>query len=329
MTLPNSRQPGAGSFCPEVTAHTPEKERPAGEAGPKDFPFINYSTVRSQRGIGRKTAEQIDACLKILGEIQPATVRAVCYRMFVAGRISRMAKNETNKVSRLLTTAREKGLIPWDWIVDETREAEHAATWRSPAQIVAAAVRTYRRDHWQAQPCWLEVWSEKGTVRGTLAPVLNEYGVTFRVMHGYGSATALHDVAELTASAEKPLTALYVGDHDCSGMHMSEVDIPGRLTRYDGSAQIARIALTADDTPSLPAFAAKPTDPRYGWYLERYGGQCWELDALSPVILRNRVEAAILAHIDLDAWQQGLLVESAEIESLRRFHDAWRDSQGR
>ena len=48
----------------------------------------------------------------------------------------------------------------------------------------------YRRDRWSDQPHWIEVWSEKGTVRGTLAPVLLDYGVTFRVMHGYGSTTA-------------------------------------------------------------------------------------------------------------------------------------------
>ena len=43
------------------------------------------------------------------------------------------------------------------------------------------------------QPLAIEVWSEKGTVRGTLQPVLREFGVTFRVMHGYSSATTLHE----------------------------------------------------------------------------------------------------------------------------------------
>ena len=73
------------------------------------------------------------------------------------------------------------------------------------------------------------MWSEKGTVRGTLAPVLNKYGVTFRVMHGYGSATALHAIAEASAVSDKPLTVLYVGDWDPSGLHMSEIDLPDRL----------------------------------------------------------------------------------------------------
>jgi hypothetical protein len=36
-------------------------------------------------------------------------------------------------------------------------------------------------------------FSLKGTIRGVLQPVLDEYGVGFRVMHGYGSATAVND----------------------------------------------------------------------------------------------------------------------------------------
>jgi phage terminase large subunit-like protein len=65
--------------------------------------------------------------------------------------------------------------------------------------------RAYRRDRWSDQPEWIEVWSEKGTIRGgTLRPVLEEYGLTFRVMHGYGSSTALHQAAiESLADAER------------------------------------------------------------------------------------------------------------------------------
>lgn len=54
------------------------------------------------------------------------------------------------------------------------------------------------------------------------------YGVTFRVMHSYGSATALHGIAEESGKIEKPLIALYLGDWDPTGEHMSEVDLPAR-----------------------------------------------------------------------------------------------------
>ena len=256
-------------------------------------------------------------------------MRGLAYKLFALGLIASMAKRETAKVSAQLKDARELGLIPWEWIVDETREAERITTWASPDQIIRAAVNGYRRDYWASQPNWVEVWSEKGTVRGVLRPVLDRYGITFRVMHGYGSATAIHEIAEETRQADKPLTILYVGDWDPSGMNMSVVDIPKRLGRYHGSATIRRVALTEDDTPGLPSFDAvtKRSDPRYPWFIERYGEQCWELDALDPNRLRNRVEAEVLSLItDTPAWNRCIEVESAEVASMREFHAAWKQS---
>ena len=284
--------------------------------------------TRRGRGKSKKSKALISEAVEILREIQPATVRAVCYRLFVAGFIADMSKNSTNAVSTQLVWAREQDLIPWDWIVDETREAERVSSWSNPEEIIDAAVRGYRRNYWQDQPNWVEVWSEKGTVRGTLAPILNKYGVTFRVMHGYGSATALHGIAAETQANDKPLTVLYVGDWDPSGLHMSEHDLPDRLVRYGGSASIIRVALDVDDVGAgtdLPSFdaATKTGDPRHKWFTITYGSRCWELDALSPVILRDRIETEIKYLIDHDAWSRAIEVEAAETESMLSFFSHW------
>lgn len=45
----------------------------------------------------------------------------------------------------------------------------------------------------------------------------------------------------------------------------------------------------------------KRRDSRYRWYVYRYGARCWELDALSPVVLRERVEQAILERLDRES----------------------------
>jgi hypothetical protein len=70
------------------------------------------------------------------------------------------------RVYRLLGEARERDMIPWEWIVDETRELEKVATWANPEEFIRGAKRSYRRDFWGYQPVRVEVWSEKGTVRG-------------------------------------------------------------------------------------------------------------------------------------------------------------------
>lgn len=282
-------------------------------------------TKRQGRGKSRAALDLIEASHEILLEIQPASVRAVCYRLFTLGLISDMSKASTNKVSRQLVYAREQGIIPWEWVVDETREAERVSTWDNPDAIINAAVRGYRRDYWQDQPVRVEVWSEKGTVRGTVAPVLHEYGVTFRVMHGFASATALNAIAEASNESEKPLIALYVGDFDPSGMYMSEVDLPERLARYGSTVTLGRIALLNTDTLSLPSFdvETKVKDGRYDWYRTRYGQRCWELDAMPPPLLRQRVEAEIRAHIIMDRWEHAVAVERAETQSMADFLAAW------
>jgi hypothetical protein len=268
----------------------------------------------------------IEASAAILREIRPASIRAVCYRLFTLGVLDSMTKAETNRVSAQLTWAREQGLVPWEWVVDETREAERVNVWDDPASYVETVKRSYRRDRWADQSEWVEVWSEKGTVRGTLAPVLHEYGLTFRVMHGYGSATALHAAARETCGTEKLLTILYVGDWDPSGLHMSEVDLTRRLLRYGGNVHVVRLALTEEDTRSgLPSFEveSKRRDPRYRWFVDRFGSRCWELDALSPVTLRDRVEQAVLDRLDHEAWHRADVAEAAERDSLTSILSAW------
>src|SRR5919108_3510197 len=94
----------------------------------------------------------ISHCQRVLAEIQPATVRAVCYRLFVAGLIPSMSRKHIRPVYDQLQDARERGMIPWDWIVGETREPERAATWRDPERFIRVVQRSYRRDYWAMQP---------------------------------------------------------------------------------------------------------------------------------------------------------------------------------
>ena len=277
------------------------------------------------RSTSKQVMARLEAAKRILKAIQPCSVRAVCYQLFNAKLIPDMSKNSTNAISRQLARAREDGVIDWAWIVDETRSAERPSRWQDPGSIIDAAVRGYRRDNWQGQQVRVEVWAEKGTVRGTLAPVLDDLGVTLRVMHGFSSATVVNDIAEESVNSDVPLIALYVGDYDPSGMAMSERDLPKRLDKYGADVDLRRIGLSREDIAGIPQFDAstKAGDPNHGWFVERYGEHCAELDAMRPPDLRERVRAAIVAEMDMDVWDRALEVEAAEVESMSAFHQAW------
>ena len=154
------------------------------------------------------------------------------------------------RVYRLLQDAREQGIIPWEWIVDETRAIERVSTWADPAEYARCVAQSYRRDFWDQQPHRVQVWSEKGTVRGVLAPVLDHYAVGFLPVHGFSSATAAHDIAE--DDDGRDLIVLYVGDFDPSGMFMSEEDLPAAVRQvrrrpHQAEAHRAHGAASATD----------------------------------------------------------------------------------
>jgi hypothetical protein len=286
---------------------------------------LGLSSKKGRRGLAQATLDLVDAIYAIAEAAQPITGRGVGYKLFVRKLIESMARNDMKRVYRLLLLAREQGFVPWDWIVDETRSVERVATWDDPEQFAQCVARSYRRDFWNQQPVRVEVWSEKGTVRGVLAPVLDRYGVGFFPVHGFNGATPVHTICQ--DDDGRPLIVLYVGDYDPSGMCMSEVDLPNRFAKYGGDhIQLRRIALTREQVAGLPLFPAtdKRTDSRYGWFVANYGDRCWELDAMDPNDLRAIVEAEIMQLIEPVAWQRCEVVNQAEQESLRTILDGWR-----
>ena len=292
--------------------------------------FQTGSKIVRGRGRAQKSLDLIKAMYAAAEEAQPITGRGIGYKLFTQGLIASMETGEMQRVYRLLREAREEETIPWEWIVDETRELEKASTWANPERYARCVARSYRRDFWQQQPERVEVWSEKGTIRGVLQPVLDKYAVGFRVLHGYSSATSIYDAAN--DGDDKPLSVHYVGDYDPSGMNMSEIDLPQRLEKYGGNhIDLQRIALTEGQVEDLQSFPAsdkgpkrgKRGDPRYEWYVDNYGKRCWELDAMDPRNLREIVERAIRSRIEPVAWARCEEINKAEQESLRTVLDGW------
>jgi len=87
--------------------------------------------------------------------------------------------------------------------------------------------------------------------------------------------------------------------------------------RYGADAEIVRVALTKTTCTGQTSFIrSRKQVERPAIQLYRpYGERCWELDALSPVILRERVEAKIVSY-GRGCWNRSIEVEAAERESM-------------
>ena len=291
------------------------------------------------RGGGKKSQAALKllaAAVEHLTRVQPTTGRGVGYYLLGLGVIADMDYG-LNRVYANLRDARLSGVIPWDWIVDENRELEREATWHDLPDYLDYGPEWYRRDPWDGQEHRVEVWSEKGTVRGILAPVLQKYRAGFRV-HSTTSWSALHDIA--TSMDHRKLHVLYVGDWDPTGVWLSEEDLPTRLrmlAEAPGGVDFEpddivmhRIALAQEDCHGsrklkLPqALSAKPKDARAKAFVQQYGPACWELDAMDPRVLRNRVEREIVKLIDQDAWGGSLAAEERERLWLGTLPAKWK-----
>jgi hypothetical protein len=62
-----------------------------------------------------------------------------------------------------------------------------------------------------------------------------------------------------------------------------------------------------------PPNPAKTSDARFEGYMEKYGDESWELDALPPDYLVNLVTEHIEGEIDEDLWAE----REAEIEDVK------------
>jgi hypothetical protein len=124
----------------------------------------------SGRGMSQKNLGLIEHCRSILAEIQPTTVRGVAYQLFTRGLIENMGRKCVANVSRMIVIAREKGIIPWEWIVDDTRNEMYFPKWNGLEDFGELVVSQYRKDFWQRQDSWIKIFSEKGTIVGIVQP---------------------------------------------------------------------------------------------------------------------------------------------------------------
>src|SRR5262245_52195415 len=120
--------------------------------------YFETGSKKPGRGRSQRSLDLIDAMYAAAKAARPITGRGIGYKLFTAKLIDSMSKNEMQRVYRLLKEAREEGVIPWEWIVDETRSLERVSTWDSPEQYAKVVARSYRRDFWNQQPVRCEVW---------------------------------------------------------------------------------------------------------------------------------------------------------------------------
>lgn len=291
---------------------------------------ISYKDIKFRA----ETMRLIDSANNIIREYLDAGFRLTLrqlYYQFVARDM--LANNEANykRLGSIVNDARLAGLIDWDSIEDRTRNAIRTAYWDSPSDVIDAAYRSYRINRWADQENVVEVWIEKEALIGVITDICDEYGVTAFACRGYVSQSEMWEAAQRAIphiKAGKHVHILHLGDHDPSGIDMTR-DIAERLALFlgfrDYGLSVHRLALNMEqiDLYQPPPNPAKTSDARFESYLQHYGDESWELDALSPQVIVDLIREQITDKLDLDRWDAQEAREARDLNLLRATAENW------
>lgn len=270
--------------------------------------------------------QMIEKVNKVVAEYQKQgyslTLRQVYYQMVARDIIPNNMRSYKN-LGNLINDARLAGLIDWLAIEDRTRNLRGNSHWTEPGKVIESAAYSYRRDHWEGQPNYVEVWVEKDALIGIVGQICGKLDVNHFSCRGYVSQSEMWAAARRLhrrQEAGQRVVLLHLGDHDPSGKDMSR-DIQERLVTFETyGVTFKQLALNMDQVElyNPPPNPAKLSDSRASGYIEEYGDECWELDALEPKVISDLISKNVEKYRDDTLYNA---VVEREAEERRQLDD--------
>lgn len=255
------------------------------------------------------------------------TLRQAYYQLVARGYIPNNERSYKN-VGNLINDGRLAGLIDWHAITDRTRNLRANGHWDNPADVIASARYSYLLDKWEGQPNYVEVWVEKDALVDIVGQACSPIDTPYFSCRGYTSQSEMWSAAQRFKRQNREREGCFIihlGDHDPSGIDMTR-DIQERLWMFGADVEVKRVALTMNQvqTYNPPPNPAKITDSRASKYIDMFGDESWELDALEPQMLNQLITNEVTALRD-DAIYQAVCDREArgkaELRMLERNYD--------
>lgn len=269
----------------------------------------------------KKSLELLAQVLKIIKSYDFALTLRQIYYQLVAKQIIPSRQNYYHKLSRLCVIGRNEGILPEDSFSDRLREVDKLSSWIDLKEFFYTVKRSYRKDKWENQDCYIEIWTEKDALRSVLTEITYPYDVSLMVARGQLSRTAIYETSERDKDkSDKECFLYYAGDFDPSGLSIYD-SIKKGLEGFGIFINYERIALTPEQIKKyqLPSDPGKRTDPNYKGFVEIYGDIVVGLDFLPPDELRNIVKNCIEKNIDYELLAQVQEIEEEEQIRLDKF----------
>lgn len=254
------------------------------------------------------------------------TLRQLYYQ-FVSRGLLPNKQTEYKRLGSIVSDARLAGKIDWRMMEDRTRHLRDLAKWDNPEDGLNDFRKYYyHEDLWRMQEHRPEIWIEKDALVGVIEGVCQDLRVPYFACRGYSSQSAQYEAGkrfrQWHRSDQKPII-FHFGDHDPSGVDMTR-DNDDRVNMFTrGFVEVKRLALTMDQIEQYnpPPNPAKETDSRCSGYVQRFGNESWELDALEPSVIGQLIRDAVEPLIDDDKWAEALAIEDAHKEEIALVAD--------
>lgn len=283
------------------------------------MPKIQYKEINFQK----KSLDLIELVNQVVDEYSAQgyelTLRQAYYQLVARGYIPNNERSYKN-IGNLINDGRLAGLIDWNSITDRTRNLRGNSHWDNPADVIASARYSYLLDKWMGQPNYVEVWVEKDALVDIVGQACIPLDVPHFSCRGYTSQSEMWSAAQrfIRQDDREKRIIIHLGDHDPSGIDMTR-DIQERLEMFGADVYVKRVALTMNQiqTYNPPPNPAKITDSRASKYIDQYGNESWELDALEPKVITNLIKNEVTAYRDDAIYQAVCDKEKKEKDELR------------
>jgi hypothetical protein len=222
---------------------------------------------------------------------------------------------------------RELGLVPWWWIVDETRDV---SAWRYAASVyeyILDTVPLARIDCWGGEPPPLTICEARAT-RGALERITAEYLAPITATAGQSGGHIVNEIVPLLRNNERRV--LYIGDCEVDGPgDQIEANTRRYIEQHAGRIFTpetwSRVALTTEQVnrrPSLRRLAINKFDHRCKPPRPYRAIEC-EAVGQTPLqrMLRNRLDRLLsepLADVRIREERQRKKVRAALVKLARR-----------
>jgi hypothetical protein len=138
-----------------------------------------------------------------------------------------------------LTDLREAGLVPWDWIVDETRSLDDCTGWLNVKQAAITTARHARLDPWRG--CAPLILTESRSLAGVLRRLIERYCAKIAATNGQVGGFLHTDIAPILSPGDR---VRYAGDYDLCGGQIEDNTRRVLERLIGGELDWVRIALT-------------------------------------------------------------------------------------